>query len=913
MLCLVAMRTRGTQGALEEFVTVGGARILKLWLSSYERDKNFFALKEIVKLCSHLPYNSQTKKAISSTGITKMIKRLSRAAELDEETQKCMTAWGTGNMSLKAMSLSRAQGGGEGGEGSLSAPPAVCAAAVSAAADLVLTEKLIADRRDEFLAQRRHGAERAERERAEERERLRAKHALDRASAPTLSRDVSFESLLSKKPSPRVFERDINISSSKLLSGSGQGLAKLPSPSAAGCGVTSFATARLLGAKPAGLTGEVGPPVSALEISEKTTKDADRRLSLRARAGAILKSQACKSILKRTAPAPSSSAGTGGAEQQRPAKRPRLRPRLTWADESSGAGELTATEVYELQPDRVFLRSCKDDKANKDEGCRRKREIVESLFAYQRGFQRENIMSSFTLKKNKYMWGLLPDDMERLAQETVKDVESDRRGECYKQRYVKSPDRLLQAERIGGAGVSEAVYPPAAGAEPQDPGTFCDLNGQPVYTSHTNKKSRAIHIVNDDTTQNGSSSNSLGNGNSVSDTPAITVTPVDVAGGAHDRMRYELLEKKTPFILMTYQVPADSEQFNAAGGEDFYPVEEEAGAGAAPGAALDCGVLETDQAFSASVDMDLDGISVHRDAGGECDGEEYDPEAADGEAEAEEMLPLQNLGPDMLNFLVNNEDKFSELCVDGAVDGSKADALAEAMRVYTSTMVYRAASLEEFDLSEIFDLFLKNNAKNDVAEKTFLDHVSVAEEQYRADMEEEAARAKPAAAGPSEKGRQRTIDDIVSVIKAAGDDGIFSAQVPAAYYTKFKSKLKWGDGSKIKLKELLLEHAQITTQVISKQLKYFYRVRAPKPSPKRSRCDERDNSSSPSGTSRGVSSKPKYVASIQRLCQFFNTSSGCKWGNECRYIHIAEGSYYGNNRTSNTSNDSSSSSRSSRY
>lgn len=142
----VALRKRGTESSLESFVAVDGMRVLLMWLNISEDDNNLPMLKEIVQLCSVIPYNVRTFEAIKATGIPKTIKKLSKSkhAGISEAATNCMHKWGAGNKAIKLAEGLEAQ----------SAQQQHASLTPDAEAAYQETVKFISDRRNEYVSQR---------------------------------------------------------------------------------------------------------------------------------------------------------------------------------------------------------------------------------------------------------------------------------------------------------------------------------------------------------------------------------------------------------------------------------------------------------------------------------------------------------------------------------------------------------------------------------------------------------------------------------------------------------------------------------------------------------------------------------------------------------------------------------------
>ena len=97
------LKTHCTRKCLEEFVIVGGMRLLRLWTQEYERKNDLRSLSQIADMCCSIPLNQRTKAAITDSGIPKCIKRLKKM-DYNDSALKCMHIWQEANTRLQRLS-----------------------------------------------------------------------------------------------------------------------------------------------------------------------------------------------------------------------------------------------------------------------------------------------------------------------------------------------------------------------------------------------------------------------------------------------------------------------------------------------------------------------------------------------------------------------------------------------------------------------------------------------------------------------------------------------------------------------------------------------------------------------------------------------------------------------------------------
>lgn len=594
---------------------------------------------------------------------------------------------------------------------------------------------------------------------------MQAKRALERnappppAPLPVSSRGVSLESLLPKK-----------------ASGTSKSVLAAPASS------LSVSTA------------DVEMPKSTRKVLSARTG-----ISLKEKAVELLKSKKASSSILKTA---------SGKSTPEPSSKKKKRV-LTWTDEACQDDLVTKVE-YELDEGWRIRVTCAQDKETRRHTAEARRAHVEQIKRYQAEFQMPNIMKTFNLKRNIYKFSLSPSELDRCALMQGVDVETCER------KYINSQERENEKARI--IGIPEAVYG-ESNPPPQDPTTFFDLLGQPVYTSHTYQKSRLMVYIDD------SSSTSV---------VETAISPADVAAGANDRMSYQLAEKKMPPKVIPFQ-QSESEEYDMD--DNSAPLDS--------GSSGTFGIMQ-DQMSQISSDMDLDGLSVNigdniqqQDESTSFD-PNYDEISTDG------LLSLQSLDPQMLNYLISNEDKFNELCVDGAIDETKAAALVESVRDFRGSTLSSDKQLDDIDLSIIFDLTMKKLSANTVGHFVSKD---------------------------GEAAEKETLSKLLRLVEVK--KSIPLSQLVLVYREFYNDRLEYTGKLKVYLEKLLEGCSEITITATN-LLKFTPRNK------KGIINDAKISSPNMVGNKRKFSS-----TATADVCAYFNSNSGCRNGNQCRFMHIS--------------------------
>lgn len=607
------------------------------------------------------------------------------------------------------------------------------------------------------------------------------------------------------------------------------------------------------------------PPISTTTGGEDGRKTADilsatRRvvsarhgISLREKAAELLKIQAPKSILKRAidkettfnaADTALSAIGLIGGEP--PTKKMR-RTGLSWVDDVKGTALHSVVE-FPLDPGQTIRSTCADDKARRSQIAAIRRRPAAQLLEYQGKFFFENRMNQFKVKTNIFKWSLSPADFQKLAEKRGIDAST-----CEK-KYVTSEELEIQNARMKYA--EEAIYI-EQGMIPQDPHPFKDKKERIVYTSHTNAKSRAIINIEDCGAESSSASSII----------ETMIYPADIAAGANDRMTYEFVEEKRPTKVMTYHV-------NDADYVDMDDVTPSVDGNSS--VVVEQGVSLPSEEDITAGEVDLDGISVAVGAG-LADSEENQSDIDLDEVDAKGLVALHNLGPEVLNFLINNEDKFNELCIDGVIDEEKTGVLTETVAEFREATNCGDKVFDDIDLNMIFDL-----AQRKLHRKIESDNFSSSNMEIRS--------------------RNAAVDDLkVKILKLIKSKrSIALSQLVLYYKDMYGERFDYPGKLQVFLKSLLEGCQEVSffgTQIIYTK------------NSRRNSVENWKNSSSSNVISGGryncgaspadsirnrnpeiqAEKKKDFISSANNnaVCKYYNHNGGCQFGMNCRYLHIS--------------------------
>ena len=146
---MTVLRKHCTESCIEEFVCVGGLRVLLLWWRRCEQDattkeRSKPVLRELIRLCKRLPINNKTREFfVKNSDLGKKVKTYSKKdGDLKDLASDCMKEWLSMMKAINEQNTSPIQQG----ENSKEPPPII--------SDVTEIEKLIADRRNECITKR---------------------------------------------------------------------------------------------------------------------------------------------------------------------------------------------------------------------------------------------------------------------------------------------------------------------------------------------------------------------------------------------------------------------------------------------------------------------------------------------------------------------------------------------------------------------------------------------------------------------------------------------------------------------------------------------------------------------------------------------------------------------------------------